>query len=185
MLIVVVGIPGVGKSTVLEAILRKCPSTTIVNYGDVMVQEAMLSGIDRDTLQKMPIKKQQEMGKAAAVRIASEARGVTIVDTHACIRTEIGYCPVLPLQVLEVLQPQALVLITCSPLLIIKRRERDGKRMRDEENIPELTLYQELAREYLVACSTLTGAPLCIVHNDSDAVSHNIRSLVRLIESLS
>ena len=62
------------------------------------------------------------------------------------------------MKILNILNPTALVCIQASPRMIIERRMRDGSRKRDEENLTELTLHQELTRNYLVAASTLTGA---------------------------
>ncbi len=183
MIVILVGIPGSGKSTVLKTLKDVSPSITIVNYDEVMLREALFQGFERDFLRKMSIEKQQEIGLAASLKIAQKSQGITIVDTHACIKTPVGYCPVIPLKILNALNPKALVLVQCSPSLLVERRAQDSLRQRDEEELHELALHQELTRAYLAAASTLTGAVLCVVNNDSESITENIQPLVKLIQS--
>lgn len=183
-IIILVGIPGCGKSTVLKAVNEIYPHVKVVNYGEKMLQEAALMGTDRDTLRKMAVDKQQEIGLAAAVRIAKEVKGLTIVDTHASIKTEVGYCPGIPLKVLNALHPKALAMIQCAPQVIMERRSKDKSRLRDEENKEELSLHQELTQQYLVAASMVTGAFLCMIQNQSQDIKKNINPLIKLIQSL-
>lgn len=185
MNIILVGIPGSGKSTILKTLNDLYPSIAIVNYGEVMLKEATLQGLDRDSLRKLPIEEQQEIGLAASHKISQQSHGLTIVDTHACINTPVGYCPGIPLKILNALNPKALVLVQSSPSIIMNRRVRDSFRNRDEEDLNQLILHQELTRGYLVSASTLTGAVLCLINNDSEMILENIRPLVKLVESLS
>lgn len=185
MILVVVGIPGVGKSACLGALKAAYPFLTVVSYAEMMLKQASIRGIHRDALRQMPIQKQAEIGLSAAVEIEEEAQGVTVVDTHGCIKTPFGYCPGLPLKVLNALNPQGLVMVQCDPELILKRRQQDSSRQRDQDGVSELALHQELTRAYLAAASVMTGAPLCIVNNDGQEISENIKVVVKLIESLS
>lgn len=152
----------------------------MVNYGEVMLRQ----GIDRDALRRMPLEQQQEQGLRAACTIAQESKGITILDTHACIKTDVGYCPGLPLKVLNALNPKALVLIEASPAQVIERRSRDHSRQRDQESEQEITCHLQLTLDYLAAASILTGALFCRIENGNRAISENIQPLLRLIKSL-
>lgn len=179
--IILVGVPGCGKSTILSETMRQVPDVRVVNYGDKMLEEAALIGLTRDQMRKMPLAEQQEIGVRAARKIMQEKGEVVIVDTHALIRTQIGFCPGLPKQVLQILCPKALVWIECPPSLILKRRRNDPSRVRDEETEEEIQLHQELVRAYLAACAMETGALLCKLQNSDSSVEKNCQPLVQLI----
>jgi adenylate kinase len=135
-------------------------------------------------LRSLPIEKQQEIGIAASHKIAQRKHPLTIVDTHACIKTPVGYCPGIPLKILNALNPKGLILVESSPSIILERRQKDNSRKRDKERLSDLTLHQELTRSFLASASVLTGAVLCVVNNDSEKISENIEPLVKLIESI-
>ena len=180
-IIILVGVPGSGKTSILKEVARKIPSITIVNYGDKMLEEAAAAGLTRDRLRKMPISAQQEMGIKAAKRIQDDTQGITIVDTHALIKTEIGFCPGLPKEVLKILSPAALVGIECPASLILQRRKNDPSRARDTETVEDLKMHQDLIRSYLAACSMETGAVLGYVLNQDSSIETNCEPLIRLI----
>jgi adenylate kinase len=182
--IIVVGVPGCGKSSILKEATRQVPQIQVVNYGDKMLETAALEGISRDTLRKLPIPEQKKIGIHAAKWIVEQTgEGVILIDTHALVRTPNGYVPGLPKEVLETLLPVACVWIECLPALIVQRRAQDISRKRDEETIEELTLHQELSRAYLAACCLDTGAVLCCLNNSGASVEQNAAPLIRLIQS--
>ena len=183
-MIILVGIPGCGKSSILAAAKKKCPDLDIVNYGDKMLEIASLHKSERDQLRKMPAEEQKKIGLLAAEKIAAEAKKVTLVDTHALIRTPFGYCPGLPKSVLEVLEPKVCAIVECAPELIAQRRAQDTSRERDVELEEELTRHQELARTYLAACVLQTGALLCCIQNTSPKLEENARPLIEVVEFL-
>lgn len=182
--IIVVGTPGSGKSSILKAVADQISSIAVVNYGDKMLEEAHAEGLTRDMLRKMPFSSQRDLGIRAAQQIRLSNDQVIIVDTHALIKTEIGYCPGLPKEVLKILSPSALVWIECPLAVILQRRKMDPSRSRDLETEEELTMHQELIRSYLAACSMETGALLCRITNSDSSIEKNCQPLIRLVEKL-
>jgi adenylate kinase len=182
--VILVGIPGCGKSSIIKETLRQAPQVHVVNYGDQMLQEAALEGLDRDQLRKLPLPEQRTIGIHAAERMVKHETGIVLIDTHALIRTPNGYIPGLPKEVLEILSPRALAWIECSPLIVMQRRAGDHSRSRDKESVEELALHQELSRAYLAACSVATGAVLCCIDNSGPSIEQNTIPLIRLIQSL-
>ena len=94
--IVIVGIPGVGKSSlvkrVAELIRQKNNSVSVHSYGTVMLEEAKKTGVeDRDELRTLPIEKQKELQKTAAEMISNLTDDVIFIDTHAFISTKAGF----------------------------------------------------------------------------------------------
>ncbi len=184
-LIILVGIPGSGKGSILQEAVRQAPFIQVINYGDKMLEEAASEGFSRDLLRKMPIQDQQKLGARAAKKIVQQKSDQPkIIDTHALIRTDIGYCPGLPLEVLNILSPTACVCVECAPSIILQRRKQDHGRKRDEETEEELAIHQELTRSFLAACCSIAGSILCRVPNDSPSLSQNALPLIRLIQAL-
>ena len=183
--ILLVGIPGSGKSSILQETVRQIPAISVVNYGDQMLEEAAVEGISRDFLRKMPFHEQRQIGIKAARKIVQQKTHQTaIIDTHALIRTNVGYCPGLPLEVLEILSPKACAWIDCLPSVILQRRVQDQIRVRDAETEEELTMHQELTRSFLTACCMYTGALLCRIPNTTSSIHHNVMPLIQLIRSI-
>lgn len=183
--IILVGIPGAGKSSILQEVVHQVPAVLVVNYGDKMLEEAASEGIHRDQLRKMPFREQQQIGIKAARRIIrEETNRVVLIDTHALIQTKNGYCPGLPLEVLTVLAPTAYVLVESRPALILERRIQDSRRIRDEESEEELLTHQDLTRSFLTACCMHTGSLLCHIQNNSPQIGQNVLPLLRLIQSI-
>ena len=109
--IIIVGIPGVGKTTLVTKIVETLTSNhktvKVVSFGSVMLDEATKRGLkDRDELRKLPMSEQQNLQKTAAESIAQLSEDFVIVDTHAFISTPSGYYPGLPAQVLTAINPQ-------------------------------------------------------------------------------
>lgn len=180
--VVLVGIPGCGKSTILKEIHCELPSVAIINYGDQMLEEANMAGIERDMLRKMPIASQQEIGIRTAKRIMQNNHMMAVIDTHALIKTKAGYIPGLPKEILKILSPLALAWIECPPFLILQRRKNDPSRTRDEEPEDALQRHQELTRSYLTACSMETGALLCQIDNSSPSIENNCQPFIHLMK---
>lgn len=183
--IILVGIPGAGKSSILQEVVKQIPNILVVNYGDKMLESAADAGIDRDSLRKMPFNEQQQIGIQAARKIMrQETDGIVLIDTHALIQTNTGYCPGLPLQVLGILSPTAYVLVESSPNLILERRLQDRGRARDEETKEQLHMHQDLTRSFITACCMHTGSLFCYIQNNAPTIQENVQPLLRLLQSI-
>jgi adenylate kinase len=165
-----VGIPGVGKGTVIHHLLRiakaKGTSLTYVLYGDVMMRIAAKRKIkDRDELRKLSVKEQQKIQLEAAKKIHSISHHFLILDTHLLIRTKEGYLPGVPQQILEELAPTNLILVDADPAEVAARRAGDTSRARDKLNVEEIKSELELSKQLLLTTSALSGCPFMIVRN--------------------
>ncbi|WP_048097362.1 AAA family ATPase, partial [Candidatus Nitrosopumilus salarius] len=96
--IVMIGIPGVGKTTLLSKIVKiltdNKKNVSRISFGTLMFEVAKENGLtDRDELRKLPVTEQQRLQKLAAEKIASQNEEIVIIDTHAFINSPEGYYP--------------------------------------------------------------------------------------------
>jgi adenylate kinase len=186
--LVVVGIPGVGKSTVVDRFVTGYPGARVVTFGTVMFEEAKAKKWvkDRDQMRKLPVEKQKRLQKAAATAIARMRERVVVVDTHLFIRTNEGFWPGLPFEVVRAMKPTHLILVEASPEDVAKRRSSDPTRARDAITTGALAQELQLARGFLTVASTLTGAPMLMVTNaegKADEAASAISSMLRSASS--
>jgi len=174
---IVTGIPGVGKTTVLNTISSilsgKGSKFLIMNYGDYMLKTALeLRYVSsRDEMRKLPLELQRNLQLEAARNINKDASslgegGLAFLDTHAVIRTPGGYLPGLPKHIVEILQPTVIFLIESEPELILKRQASDKTRARTD--YADITVIQEtmnFARYSAMASAVLVGASVKVVKN--------------------
>lgn len=188
--VVVTGIPGTGKTTVCNELLKLAQGAgrkiTAINFGTVMVKLSKKDdkSLHRDKLRKSSLSFQRDLQLEAAKMISQKAgdtEGDVIVDTHMSIKTLQGYWAGLPLPVLKLLNPDVFVLVEAEPREVLSRRFRDTTRKRDK------VLESEVAEEFLfsrlmaVACSVLTGASVKIVKNPSGKQSEAAKKILKLL----
>ena len=142
--VIVAGIPGVGKTTVLqelEAIGRKKNvPLRIVNFGDIMNQLFKKQGkeIHRDHMRRQDINQQSRVQLQAARKIAGmSGKSSLVVDTHMFVRTIDGLWPGTPWRVLETLRPNKIILIEAEPEEVAKRRRVDTTRERESGSVED------------------------------------------------
>jgi len=188
-IVVVAGVPGVGKTTVLNETLKLCQqrgvNCIVVNYGTVMLEEAMSKKLvsHRDEMRKLPLDIQLNLQKLAAERIRAMAKsGNIIVDTHVLIKTPHGYLPGLPSWVVEALRPNVIALIEANVEEVLKRRLKDSEvRVREVDATEALREHQELNRSAALSTATLVGATVAIIENREGKVSEAAEQLFKLI----
>jgi adenylate kinase len=186
--VVVVGIPGVGKTTVVDSFVSNYRGAKLVNFGSVMLDagQARKWIKKRDDIRKLPVEKQRRLQEVAATKIARLKERVVVVDTHLFIRTDEGFWPGLPFEVVRALKPTHLILLQATPEEIAKRRLGDTTRYRDASSLEDLAGELELARAFLTVSSTLTGAPMAIVSNEEgrpNGAAVKIRNMLEKAES--
>ena len=184
--IVIVGIPGVGKTTVVtkvfEILNSKNKSVSVVSFGNLMFEEALQYGIkDRDDLRKLSISQQQDLQKKAAERIAKLNDNVVIIDTHAFITTPAGFYPGLPDYVIKIIKPSNFISISARPEVIFNRRKQDETRHRDVVSIDLIKKELAVQDAMLSSCSVLSGSPLKTILNDEGKVEEAAMNVIKAI----
>jgi adenylate kinase len=184
---VVVGIPGVGKTTVVDKVVAGFRGARLANFGTIMLETGVSLKMvrHRDELRRLPVEKQRRLQKVAAARIARMKERLVVIDTHLFIRTPEGFWPGLPFDVVNAMKPTHLILIEATPEEIAARRASDSTRYRDQATRETLVEELALARGFLTACSTLTGAPMAIVKNGQGKQDEVARGVIRMLEGAS
>ncbi len=168
--VVIVGIPGVGKTSLItkiaELIKEKNKTVSVHSYGTVMFEEAKKMGIkNRDELRMLPIVKQKQLQKMAAEMLSNLSDDVIFIDTHAFISTTAGFYPGLPNHVIQIIQPTNFIAITASPDEIHNRRMEDETRDRDPISIEDIKKELAVQDAMLSSCSVLSGSPMKVIFN--------------------
>lgn len=181
---VVVGIPGVGKTTVVEGVVSGFQGARLVTFGTLMFDVAhSLKWVEnRDEMRKLPVARQKRLQKVAAMKIAKMRGRAVVVDTHLFIRTEEGFWPGLPFEVVRAMKPTHLVLVEAAAEEIVRRRTDDATRYRDAVTVEGLTEELQLARSFLTVSSTLTGAPMLMVRNAEGRQADAVRTILAVLE---
>ncbi len=183
--VMVMGIPGVGKTTVINSAMelvkeKHGEDVLLLNFGTEMFEVASAQGTikTRDELRKLPTATQREIQRKAGESIAQKAKSVrVIVDTHTLIQTNNGYLIGLPEWVVRAIQPKTVVLVEADPENIASRRSSDETRTRDVQIVDEVKTHQEMCRAAAVAVGTITGATVRIIKNREGKVEEAAEAL--------
>jgi adenylate kinase len=185
--VIIVGIPGVGKSTIISnatEILQNIGTTirTVV-FGTVMFEEAKKLGInDRDQLRKLSIEVQQKLQAMTADYISSLNELVVVVDTHLFIKTPSGYYPGLPMNLILKINPDRLILVIADSEEILRRRKKDNTRARDTITYEEIKRDLDVSLSMISCLSILTGAPFEIIYNHDNMIDSATSLMVELLK---
>jgi adenylate kinase len=185
--VMITGIPGVGKSTITRLALKRTRARfRLVNFGDLMFEEAVKAGLveHRDEMRKLDPKTQRELQLKAAQKIVEIAREEPVLlDTHATIRTPVGYLLGFPREVIEVINPNFIVIIEATPSEILGRRLRDLKRDRDVETEEQIERHQDLNRAAAVSYAMHSNALIKIIENHEDkGLEEAVNELVEVLD---
>ncbi|MCL5437725.1 MAG: adenylate kinase [Candidatus Thermoplasmatota archaeon] len=164
MRVVMAGVAGVGKSTILDIVSKKT-QYDVINYGTLMFEMARELNLveDRDQIRKLSVDTQVNLQKKASNVIGKMDN--VIVDTHMAIRSPKGYLPGLPEWVVRELKVSSYFLIEADPKIIKERRSRDLTRHRDEDTIEMINEHQHVNRYFAIAYSVYTGATISFIDN--------------------
>jgi adenylate kinase len=184
--VMITGIPGVGKSTITRlALQRSQVKFRLVNFGDLMFEEAVKQGLvkHRDEMRKLDPMVQKELQLKAAQRIVEIAREEPVLlDTHATIKTPMGYLLGFPKEVMETIRPNFIVIIEATPSEILGRRLRDLKRDRDVETEEQIERHQDINRAAAISYAMHSDALIKIIENHEDkGLEEAVNELVEVL----
>jgi len=178
--IIVTGLPGVGKTTVMKKAAEGF-DFEFITFGTAMFEEAKARGLveHRDETRTLSAAQQLDLQMSAAETIAQTPNA--IVDTHCTIKTPQGYLPGLPESVLKKLKPSTIVVVEADPEEIYNRRVSDTSRSRDSDSVEAIHEHQQINRSAAVAYSALTGATVKIVQNHDNRLDEAVECVKPVI----
>ncbi|MDC4228474.1 MAG: adenylate kinase [Nitrosopumilus sp.] len=184
--IILVGIPGVGKTTLLttmvEILKNNKKNVSVINYGSLMFDVAKENGLtDRDQLRKLSVSEQQRIQKIAAEQISNRKEEVVIIDTHAFVNSPEGYYPGLPEHVLKIIKPTNFVSVSAKPEEIYNRRMKDDTRNRDKITLANIKKELDVQSGMMSACAVITGSPLRLVLNGEGKIDETADKIIKAI----
>jgi adenylate kinase len=172
--VVVTGIPGVGKTTVMQKAAEGI-DIQFVTFGTVMAEIAKEMKLvkNRDEMRKLTLEQQKNLQIKTAEKIAKMKN--VIVDTHCTVKTPKGYMPGLPEWVVKKLKPDTIVVVEADPEEIYNRRAGDPTRNRDPDTVETITEHQQINRAAAMAYAALSGATVKIVFNHDNAIDEAVK----------
>lgn len=184
--VVVVGIPGVGKTSLLikitEILKHQNKSVSLNSFGSIMFEVAKENGIkNRDELRKLPLSEQKNLQKIAAEKLAMLKDDVVIIDTHAFINSSEGCYPGLPDHVLQILKPSNFVSVSAKPEEIYNRRMKDTTRNRDNISIDNIKEELDIQSGMISACAVISGSPVKHVLNREGMIDEVADKIIKAI----
>ncbi|MDE4907815.1 adenylate kinase [Methanogenium marinum] len=184
--VVVTGVPGVGKTTVIDQVISGLAAEGVeyqnINFGSCMFDVASNQGIvtSRDDMRKLEQAKQRELQRNAAQFIA-KTEGNVLIDTHCTVKTPKGYLAGLPEWVLKELMPDIVVLVETDEDQILMRRLGDESRVRDAEGYRALCEHQQFNRAMAASYAMLTGCTVKIVVNADNLLDRSVEELKEIL----
>ena len=188
---IVTGIPGVGKTTVLNELQDLAKENkftlTVLNFGTVMneIMRELGKDLHRDDMRSQSIEAQKKAQELAASEIVNRSTGgTTVVDTHMFVRTQSGLWAGLPQNVLQKLSPRLLVLVEADPEQIAGRRRTDTDRKREQALAEEIAFDLVWSRATAAASAVATGAPVKVIRNDAGRQKQAAQELFETIRNV-
>jgi len=188
---VVTGIPGVGKTTVLNELQdlakQNRVNLSVLNFGTIMneIMRELGKQMNRDDMRGQDIETQRKVQELAANEISNRAgQGIIVVDTHMFVKTTVGMWAGLPQNVLQKLNPRLLVLVEADSEQIAGRRRGDADRKREAALAEDISFDLEWSRATAASSAIATGAPVKIIKNAAGGQKQAAQELFEAIRKM-
>lgn len=164
--VALVGISGVGKSTILAAAAKSLQFTHL--QASALIKEEIRHRqspeLQQDQLRIGPIAHNQTLLIAAFHRLAPPS-GLIVLDGHILIDSTMGIIEVEP-EVFQALEIQHFVVLQAPPGSIFEQRRKDEQRKRPDRSVTELNHQQQWSTAAVNAAGSQIGVPVTILESD-------------------
>jgi len=190
MIIIVVGVPGVGKTSVINEAKKYLKyEFKVVNTGDIIFELAKekYNINNRDEIRKkLTFEQQKEIQKEAIKRIKEmEKENDIILDTHLIIESYEGYIPGMLREYAEILRPDGIAVIISDPDKIFVRRLKDIQiRGRDIENLKRIEIQQNLTIYFTTIFMFEYSTILEVINNEEGLLEESAKKFAEFLNKL-
>ncbi|MGC9079796.1 MAG: adenylate kinase [Nanopusillaceae archaeon] len=190
MIVLVVGVPGVGKTSVInEAKKYLKTDLEIISMGDVIFELAREKyGINnRDEIRKkLSLEKQEELQIEAVRKIYEMSKNKDLLlDTHLVIESSEGFIPGFFRKTADILKPNGIAVIISDPDKIFLRRLKDAMiRARDIENLKNIEIQQNMTIYFTTIFMFEYNTVVKIINNEEGLLEKAAQQLAEFVDSL-
>jgi len=190
MIVIVVGVPGVGKTSVINEAKKYLKyEFKVINTGDLMFELAKekYNINNRDEIRKkLTFEQQKEIQKEAINRIKEmEKESDIILDTHLVIESYEGYIPGMLKEYAEILRPDGIAVIISDPDKIFVRRLKDIQiRGRDIENLKRIEIQQNLTIYFTTIFMFEYGTIVEVINNEEGLLEESAKKFAEFLNKL-
>ena len=190
MIVIVVGVPGVGKTSVINEAKKYLKyEFKVVNTGDIMFELARekYNINNRDEIRKkLTFEQQKEIQREAIKRIKKmEKESDIILDTHLVIESYEGYIPGMLRDYAEILRPDGIAVIISDPDKIFVRRLKDIQiRGRDIENLKRIEIQQNLTIYFTTIFMFEYGTVVEVINNEEGLLEESAKKFAEFLNKL-
>ncbi|ERH05823.1 MAG: archaeal adenylate kinase [Halonotius sp. J07HN4] len=160
----VAGVTGVGLTSVCQAVRGTLDGDyKLLNFGDIMLEQAATSGIttDRSELATLTQTQTRRLQRRAGEFVAdAAAESDVILSTHLAVETDVGYLQGLPDEVLQDVSPTAFILVEADPATILSRRGEG------QESERKVAFEQQLNRSAALQYAREQSVPVQFLENE-------------------
>ncbi len=184
--VIIVGIPGAGKSTIIDRVTKdEDGKYKFVNIGSMMLELGVKRGYfkHRDEIRYQTNDERQELIREAFKEIAM-MDGNIIIDTHASIGEHGRYMPGLPGDVVVGIKGllRALITFDAPTADILSRRQKDKERRREVETADAIEMQKIINISALSALSQKYNVPLFVLFNEENKQDASEKTLRKYLE---
>ena len=190
MIVMVVGVPGVGKTSVINEAKKYLKyEFKVVNTGDIMFELAKekYNINNRDEIRKkLTFEQQKEIQREAIKRIKKmEKESDIILDTHLVIESYEGYIPAMLRDYAEILRPDGIAVIISDPDKIFVRRLKDIQiRGRDVENLKRIEIQQNLTIYFTTIFMFEYSTIVEVINNEEGLLEESAKKFAEFLNKL-
>ena len=190
MMVIVVGVPGVGKTSVINEAKKYLKyEFKVVNTGDIMFELAKekYNINNRDEIRKkLTFEQQKEIQKEAIKRIKEmEKENDIILDTHLVIESYEGYIPGMLREYAEILKPDGIAVIISDPDKVFVRRLKDIQiRGRDIENLKRIEIQQNLTIYFTTIFMFEYSTIVEVINNEEGLLEESAKKFAEFLNKL-